>query len=164
MSPEELADMSALGKRNGSHDASLELSQQLTHSNKATTPAPQLANSDDPDLLVERVRRVLAALERIPAKAPLKVESPEGALSFARGNGSWELRFQSAQERGVLPRDFFTCSLDNKAKAAKLLPELYQKLLLESSRRLVSIREAHAALDDVDRLIALDERRNLGGA
>ncbi len=114
--------------------------------------------------LADRLARIETRLGGLPAKVEVRVEDaphdPDHFLSFGNANGSWALSFGFREDEGLEDRPRWRwapvaeCSPAHQAIAAQLLPRMVDALLETLAARARGIREAHAALDEVDRLLA----------
>jgi hypothetical protein len=114
--------------------------------------------------LADRLARIETRLGGLPAKVEVRVEDspsdPRRFLSFGLAGGSWglSLGFLESEPGDERARwrwaPIAECAPEHQAVAAQLLPGLVATMFEAIAARARGVRDAHAALDEVDRLLA----------
>lgn len=108
--------------------------------------------AENATLLSNRIEEIEALLQQTTGKVEVTVYCNEGSLAFCRVGDDWRLWFEylQSEHEDPHPGEVVTeSSVAVKSLAAKMLPELLERLSSELSSKLDQVSEGLNALDQI---------------
>jgi hypothetical protein len=112
--------------------------------------------AEESTLLSRRIEQLERWILALPGKVPVRVGNDALAVVLSRDKDGWQLSIETADKLALMD----AASVQLKAKAARLLPDLIDTLMRESRTRAAEAGEARRAMDQLFAKYGIPETRS----